>query len=127
MSQALIIDDNASNALVLQQLLMLEDVVSISINNTKNLTQQLDLITGIDVVFLDLEMPATNGYDALHLIKSHANFASVPVVAYSVHISEIEAALDAGFDGFLGKPISAEEFPYQLQRILRGEMVRYIP
>lgn len=81
----------------------------------------------IQVVFLDLEMPAINGYEALPIIKHHPNFAHTPVIAYSVHVSEMQRALDMGFDGFLGKPLSAEAFPDQLQRILNGEQVHYLP
>lgn len=47
----------------------------------------------------------------------------VPIVAYSVHVSEIEIARRAGFDGFLGKPLDADRFSDQLRRILSGEQV----
>jgi two-component system cell cycle response regulator DivK len=79
------------------------------------------------VVFLDLEMPLTNGYVALKIIKTHLNFSTTKVVAYSVHVSELDVALDMGFDGFLGKPLNAEAFPDQLSRILNGDKVFYRP
>jgi len=126
-AQALIIDDDPNNILVLQQLLGLEDVVSVKVSSTKNLSSQLDAIQNIDIVFLDLEMPTINGYEAISLIKSHPNFNAARVVAYSVHVGELNNALDIGFDAFLGKPLDAEAFPDQLRRILSGERVHYLP
>ena len=126
-AQALIIDDNPTNLLVLQQLLGLEDVAAVTISSTKDLTFQLNSIRNIDLVFLDLEMPYLGGYDAVRVIKQHPNFQAAKVVAYSVHVSELNSAFELGFDGFLGKPLNAEAFPDQLRRILQGEQVYYVP
>lgn len=126
-TQALIIDDNPTNILVLQQLLSIEDIASVAISSTRDLPFQLDSIINVAVVFLDLEMPVLNGYEAVSIIKNHPNFRMARVVAYSVHVSELNAALDMGFDGFLGKPLNAEAFPEQLARILNGERVAYLP
>jgi CheY-like chemotaxis protein len=59
----------------------------------------------------------------LQLIKANSRFQSVPVVAYTVHVSEINTAQDMGFDGFLAKPLDSDRFPGQLNRILNGEPV----
>jgi CheY-like chemotaxis protein len=126
-AQALIIDDNANNILVLQQLLRMEGVGSVALASTANLAESLNAYEDIDIVFLDLEMPKADGYKSLPIIRSHPNFRDARVIAYSVHANEIHTALDLGFDGFLGKPLSAELFPDHLARILRGERVRYIP
>jgi CheY-like chemotaxis protein len=126
-ARALIIDDNPSNILVLEQLLGIEDISSMRLSATADLAEQLDAIQKVEVVFLDLEMPRINGYEAVKIIKSHPNFRTAKVVAYSVHVSELNTAMDMGFDSFLGKPLNAESFPDQLQRILRGERIHYIP
>ena len=125
--RALIIDDNFNNVRVLEQLLQVENIETVRLLQTANLSHELDTMQHIDVVFLDLEMPGMNGYDALNMIKAHSNFRSTQVVAYSVHVGELNNALDMGFDGFLGKPLSSEVFPSQLQRILGGEKVWYLP
>jgi CheY-like chemotaxis protein len=126
-TQALIIDDNSSNILVLRQLLMIEQVDSVTLSSAQDLVSQLDLLTDISIVFLDLEMPVIDGYEAVKLIKNHPNFATTKVVAYSVHVSELNSVLAMGFDGFLGKPLNAEAFPEHLRRILNGEQVWYLP
>lgn len=126
-AQALIVDDNLNNIRVLNQLLTMENIGTVRLSGTANLSNNLDSIEGIDVVFLDLEMPDSNGYEALQVIRAHPNFKSAKVVAYTVHVSEFNSALDMGFDAFLGKPVSAEAFPEQLKRILRGEKLLYLP
>ena len=126
-AQALIIDDNPTNILVLQQLLQMEDVASIAISTMKDLPYQLDSIRNVDVVFLDLEMPVLNGFEAVEMLKAHPNFTDSRVIAYSVHVSELHSAMGMGFDGFLGKPLNAEAFPEQLAGILNGETITYLP
>ena len=68
-------------------------------------------------------MPNGDYYQLFRNIKADPRLAEVPVIAYTVHTSEIEQARQVGFDGFLGKPLSTTEFPDQIQRILRGEQV----
>jgi len=122
---ALIIDDNANNILVLQQLLTLEGVDSAKLSTANNLLAQLDMLPRIDIVFLDLELPGVNGYEALEILHAHAQTASAKIVAYSVHISELHNVIELGFDGFIGKPLNSESFSDQLWRILNGEKVWY--
>jgi DNA-binding NarL/FixJ family response regulator len=57
------------------------------------------------------------------MLKSYEYLGRVPVVAYTVHVSEINRAYQLGFHSFIGKPIDPDKFPDQLARILRGEPV----
>ncbi|GAB1421667.1 hypothetical protein MASR2M15_18480 [Anaerolineales bacterium] len=125
--KALIIDDHPHNRLVLEQLLNLSHIESISLPDLTNLAAILDDIGPVDMVFLDLEMPILNGYQVLAIIKQNHHYQSTHMIAYTVHISEVENVFDKGFDSFLGKPVSLEEFPQQILRILQGESICYIP
>jgi CheY-like chemotaxis protein len=124
--KALIIDDSSSNIKVLVNLLKLENVESVTLNNPLDLEATLATLDTLDVIFLDLEMPELDGYEVLEIL--HASpFAKVPVVAYTVHVSEMNAMRSKGFHSFLGKPLNAEEFPKQLARILKNEPVWSLP
>ncbi|MEL6405625.1 MAG: response regulator [Chloroflexota bacterium] len=125
--EILIIDDNTNNILVLEQLLRLEGIQPQRLSSTNKLEVALDQFNKIDVVFLDLEMPALNGYQSLTVLRNHAVTEQSSIIAYSVHTGQISTAMERGFDGFLGKPLDADAFPQQLQKILRGEKVRYTP
>jgi two-component system, cell cycle response regulator DivK len=124
---ALVIDDNLLNISVIVQLLKMEGIESISFQDTVSLLDKLASLNGVDVVFLDMEMPHHDGYEVFKALKSRPEFARVPIIAYSVHISEVEAVQEHGFNGFLGKPIDAERFPSQVEQILNGKSVWYIP
>jgi two-component system cell cycle response regulator DivK len=79
----------------------------------------------IDLILLDIGLPHEDGYDILKRIRATPFLKSALVVAVTGHasIEEMRQAQEAGFDGFLGKPLDAEKFPEQLARILRGESV----
>ena len=122
-THALIIDDNAKNVTVLNQLLLDEGVTSTHVVDVRQLESAIDTLVNLDVIFLDLEMPGISGYDVLEWFQGDARFQSVPIVAYTVHVSEIGPAHQHGFHSFLGKPINPDRFPEQLASILRGEQI----
>ena len=78
-----------------------------------------------DIIFLDINLPRTNGYEILKKIRADAQLKDVTVVAVTAQDAdtEIPKAREAGFDAYIGKPISRMRFPRQLRRILKGESV----
>lgn len=126
-AQALIIDDNSKNLNVLARLLRTEGLSSIQITHSRGLNAALDQVENLAVIFLDLELPGEDGFTLLTRLKSDPRTHSIPVIAYTVHVSEINVAHRHGFDGFIGKPLDSEKFPEQLERILRGDAVWETP
>jgi two-component system, cell cycle response regulator DivK len=123
-SHALIIDDNQNNIDVLAMMLTNEGCEYTSAKSVRDLLRTLDeLAEKVDIVFLDLEFPHDDGFKILDGLKIHPNLKGVPIVAYSVHTSEIARARQAGFYGFLGKPLNRQRFPEQLKRLLAGKAV----
>ncbi|MCU0464572.1 MAG: response regulator [Anaerolineae bacterium] len=120
---ALVIDDNTKNVNILALLLTEQGVTSTLVTNPNLLDEVLVGMGAVDVVFIDLEMPGMNGFDVRKRLKADPRFVHVPLVAYTVHVSEMNVANEAGFDSFLGKPLDSEKFPDQLARILNGEPV----
>lgn len=118
---ALVIDDNRQNLMVLVQLLGREGVRCTEVSDPRKLSALLPTLGPVDVVFLDLEMPGLDGYSVKDQLR--AQLGRTPIVAYTVHVSEINTVRNLGFDGFLGKPLDNKRFPEQLARILSGESV----
>ncbi|MGF1507248.1 MAG: response regulator [Chloroflexi bacterium] len=123
MTVALIVDDNPTNLDVLEQMLKREGVSTYSVLSPRDLETDLAGMGPVDVVFLDLEFPNYDGLDLIHTLREDPRLRTARFIAYTVHISEQNEVRDAGFDGFLGKPLSVEDFPHHLQRILNGEPV----
>ena len=120
---ALIVDDNALNLETLEVLLKKEGFHSITLSSPRGIFDILEEVEKVDVVFLDIEFPNHNGIEIVSRIAADPHLVGVPIVAYSVHISEIQEARDAGFHSFIGKPLDTRRFPDQLRRILSGESV----
>jgi two-component system cell cycle response regulator DivK len=120
---ALIIDDQPSNIDVLAALLEREGISHTPVLFPSQVADAIDRTEHIDLVFLDLEIPNSNYYQLLQTLRANPRLAGVPIIAYTAHTSEIEQARHAGFDGFLGKPLSTTEFPDQIRRILNGESI----
>lgn len=121
--QALVVDDNPMNLVVLQQALELEGVVPLLCYHPNDIAPALDEAGTVQLVFLDLEFPNHDGLHLIHNLKQDPRLAGVPFVAYTVHISQQNEAAEAGFHSFLGKPLNVDEFPDYLRRILAGEPV----
>ncbi len=120
---ALIVDDNKDNSVILAQMLTMEGVESTRVDEPTKLEELLPRLPETQVIFLDLEMPKLNGYEVFNQIRTVAHLQNVPIVAYTVHVSEINTVRNLGFHSFLAKPLDQDQFPEQLARILNGEPV----
>jgi two-component system cell cycle response regulator DivK len=120
---ALIIDDQPSNIDVLAMLLEQEGISHTPVTSARQVADAVDKAPQINVVFLDLEMPNGDYHQLLQDLRADPRLAGVPIIAYTVHTSEIDQARQVGFDGFLGKPLRTTEFPDLIRRILSGEEV----
>ena len=76
-----------------------------------------------DLVLMDLQLPGIDGMEALRRLRESPQTAGIPVVAVTAQAMkhDRERALQAGFDGYVEKPISVREFPDQVRGFLSGE------
>ena len=118
-THAVIIDDNEMGLKVLAQMLEMNGITYTAIQKPKTIPDTLKMLEKVDVIFLDLEMPELDGYQVLRIIKEELAIQA-PVVAYTVHISEVHEARELGFDGFIAKPLRIDRFARQLKDILQG-------
>lgn len=128
-ARVVIIEDNADNLFILQDLVEAE----VGVQECQGLpsgrhffewlNQQAD--PHIDLILLDLQMPRENGYTILTQIQQIPALASTKVVAVTANVmaQDVARTRAAGFVGFIGKPINAERFPLQIKRILADEGV----
>lgn len=76
-----------------------------------------------DLVLMDLQLPGIDGTETMRRLRRGVLPAGVPVVALSAlaMTQDHEAARDAGFDGYLNKPISVRSLPDQVASFLAVE------
>lgn len=72
------------------------------------------------LVLMDLQLPGIDGYEALRLLRQDPRLGDVPVVAVTAFAmpEDRERTALAGFDGYLGKPISVRALPDQVAEFL---------
>lgn len=126
MSHALIVDDNTLNIQVLAGLLSKEGITHTAVKDATQAIATLQVMLKVDVIFVDLEMPKLNGYELLAQLRAVIGHRS-PIIAYTVHTSEIDVVRRLGFDGFLGKPLDLDRFTDVIKRILKREPVWELP
>ena len=71
-----------------------------------------------DLVLMDWTMPVLGGMKATALLKSEKATAEVPVLALSADTfaPTPQEALEAGCEGFVGKPVSPERLLQEIRR-----------
>lgn len=79
--------------------------------------------TMYDLILMDIQMPVMNGYEAAKQIRSLKNreTASVPIVAMTANAFEEdrEKSYEAGMNGYLAKPVSAEALINTIDKIMK--------
>lgn len=73
-----------------------------------------------DLVILDVMMPDLSGYEACKVLKSDPATRGVPVLMISAKVQTADrlSGMEAGADGYLGKPFENSELLKQVQRLL---------
>ena len=76
------------------------------------------------MVFMDLQMPVMDGYQATERIRAlqAPNAKTVPIIAMTANVfrEDIEKCMKAGMNGHLGKPLDISEVLKQLEKYLEG-------
>lgn len=91
----------------------------------EELLQNLEKSTKLpDVIFLDINMPRINGFDALKAIKSVEVFNTIPVVMYSTcsHDLHIITAHKLGAHLYIIKPSDYSEVRHKIEEVLSMDL-----
>jgi two-component system cell cycle response regulator DivK len=121
----LVVEDNVANFVLIARLLGYMGVHCEWKTSGYEVMEYADGLSRLDLVLMDIRLPYEDGYGALHKIRSSPRLKETPVVAVTAEANAeaMRKAIQAGFDGFIGKPLDADRFPEQIRRILCGEPV----
>jgi two-component system cell cycle response regulator DivK len=121
----LVVEDNVSNFVLIARMLGYMGIHCEWKTSGYEVVEYADTLPRLDLVLMDIRLPYEDGYGALRKIRSSSALKDTRVIAVTAEASEeqIAKARQAGFDGFLGKPLDMDRFPEQIRRILAGEAV----
>ena len=94
-------------------------------SNTSSLSALAEiLVQKPDVVIVDLMMPDLDGTDLCSMLRAKPSTSGMKIVVVSAKTYEFDRkrALGAGADGFIQKPITAENFMPRVLRILEDKL-----
>ena len=119
MKTILIVEDNEKNMKLARDLLRAKGYAVLeAVNGLDGVNLALEHRP--DLVLMDIQLPDINGIQAFERIRGNPATAKLPVVAFtaSVTVNDRSRIGEAGFDGFLSKPINLKEFVDTVRRML---------
>jgi len=119
----LVVDDNQANLKILTHNLQSVgiEVVALTVGSDVLQTLQKSLNSGkpFDLCILDIQMPGMSGYDVAKEIRNpNLQFQNLPMIALSSLMEQdAKKCEEAGFDGFLSKPVNRKKLYQMLERV----------
>ncbi len=122
-SRVMVVEDDASLAELLVEELESEGLEARSWPNAEQALAEIDAFEP-DLVVSDLQLPGIDGLALLESIRGrHAAPAVLMISAYGT-IDRAVAALKAGADNFLTKPLDMDHFSLSVERLLAGRRLQ---
>jgi two-component system cell cycle response regulator DivK len=121
----LIVEDNVANFVLMARMLNHIGLHCEWKTSGYEVVEYADTLPRVDLILMDIRLPYDDGYAALDKLRQYQKFKELPIVAVTAYASEdqMKRAQEAGFNGFIGKPLDPDRFPAQVQRMLQGEPV----
>jgi signal transduction histidine kinase/CheY-like chemotaxis protein len=124
--RVLLVEDNELNMEIAQELLEDEGV---TVTTAENGQIAVDTFTNapagsFDAILMDVMMPVMNGHEATRTIRAsnHPEAKTIPIIAMTANAyqEDVQAALQAGMDAHVAKPIETDLLFSVLNRYKRG-------
>ena len=111
MSLVLIVEDNEKNLKLVRDILQVKGYETVEAMTGED-GIRIAAERKPDLVLMDIQLPGINGIDALRALRADTATANIPVIAVTASVMQQDRKLimDAGFDAYVGKPISLREF-----------------
>lgn len=113
----LVVDDNDFNREIARELLVVTEAsVQVAVDGEKAVAAALGI--DFDLVFMDVQMPVMDGYEATRIIRRSR--PDLPIIALTAHAmrEERDRVLAAGMNDLLTKPIDHQAFYRLLEHYL---------
>jgi len=111
MSLILIVEDNEKNLKLVRDVLQVKGYTTIEAGTAED-GIVLARARNPDLILMDIQLPGMNGIEARKVLRADPSTAQIPVIAVTASVMQQDRNLitEAGFDGYVGKPINLKEF-----------------
>ena len=124
----LVADDNRTNRRILDVMLR---KLGAEVHLAEDGDEALDRWHALtpDLLVLDINMPRLAGTDVARAVRAEASGRAVPILAVTANARPEQVAhyIEAGFDGCLGKPFTAETLSGALRGVLQLRPLSQLP
>ena len=123
----LVAEDNEINAEILGELLQVEGATCEVTEDGRQVLERFQQAAPgeFDAILMDVQMPVMNGYDATRAIRALAreDARKLPIIAMTANAfaEDEKAALEAGMDAHVAKPIDIELLKRVIRQYVRGK------
>ncbi len=115
----LIVEDNPSNVVLFKDLLEARGYQVVIANSG---FEAFDILESMipNLILMDIQLPGMDGFSAIKAIRSTPTFAQIKIIGISAFAmeSDVVAAMEAGCNGYITKPISIRTFIEEVERHL---------
>jgi two-component system, cell cycle response regulator DivK len=108
--RVLIVEDNEKNLKLVRDVLQATGYRTLQATTGEEAVE-LALSQAPALVLMDVQLPGIDGVEALKRLRQNERTASIPVLALTAQAmsGDRERFLEAGFDGYLAKPVDVGE------------------
>ncbi|MEN8141493.1 MAG: response regulator [Thermodesulfobacteriota bacterium] len=118
----LLVEDDEINRGIIEALLTgLGVTVDTAIDGQQGVDKVVENL--YDAVFMDMQMPVLNGFQAIEQIRDLPQAGDLPIIALTAHALEHdrERCLEAGADDYISKPVNRQQISQVLLRFFAVE------
>ena len=119
-------EDNEINAEILTELLEMEGALCEVVENGQLALERFagSAANQFDAILMDVQMPVMNGYEATRAIRAldRPDAGTIPIIAMTANAfaEDEKAALEAGMNAHVAKPINIEMMKKTIQQYAKG-------
>jgi CheY-like chemotaxis protein len=118
--KVLIVDDDIRNIFAMMSVLERHKMNIVTAETGKEAIDIIQKTPDLDVVLMDIMMPAMDGYDTMREIRKDKRFKTLPIVAVTAKAmkGDREKCIEAGATDYLAKPVDTEQLLSMLRVLL---------
>ena len=119
----LIVDDQAANVLLLEQVLVTAGYHNLSSTSDPFAVCDLHRVHAFDLILLDLQMPGKDGFQVMQDLQSMQRGGYLPVLVITAQPGQKLRALASGAKDFIAKPFDLVEVKTRIHNMLEVRLL----